>query len=51
MKRDSVSAYVHLRRDTPLPMYAPVRILDDPRSISIVTHILNGWSISERKDK
>ena len=30
MKRDSVSAYVHMRRDTPLPLYAPVRILDYP---------------------
>ena len=30
MKRDSVSAYVHLKRDTPLPLYASVIILDDP---------------------
>ena len=30
MKRDSVSAYVRMRRDTPL--YAPVHILDDPSS-------------------
>ena len=29
MKRDSVSAYVHMRHDTPLPVYAPVHILDD----------------------
>ena len=26
----SVSAYVHMRRDTPLPLYAPVHISDDP---------------------
>ena len=30
MKRDSVSAYVHMKRDTPLPLYASVNILDDP---------------------
>ena len=33
MKRDSVSAYVHLRHDTPLALYEPVHILDDPSSI------------------
>ena len=30
MKRDSVSAYVHIKRDTPLSLYAPVHILDVP---------------------
>ena len=30
MKRDSGSAYVHIRCDTPVPLYAPVHILDDP---------------------
>ena len=30
MKRDSVSAYVHMKRDTPLALYASVNILDDP---------------------
>ena len=29
MKRDSVSACVHMKRDTPLPLYASVNILDD----------------------
>ena len=51
MKRDSVSAYVHMRRDTPLPLYAPVQILDDPPSILLVTYILNGWPVSQPKDK
>ena len=50
MKRDSVSAYVHMRRHTPLPLHAPVHILDDP-SISLVTYILNGWPILQPKDK
>ena len=35
MKRDSVSAYVHMRRDTSLPLYAPVHILDNPRLIFV----------------
>ena len=50
MKRNSTSAYVHMRRDTPLPLYAPVHILDDP-SIPLVRYILNGWPISQPKDK
>ena len=29
MKRDSARAKVHMRRDTPLPMYASANILDD----------------------
>ena len=33
----NVSAYVHMRRDTPLPLYVPVHILDDPlHSLSYV---------------
>ena len=31
MKRDSVSAYVHIRCDTPLPLYVPVHILNQAR--------------------
>ena len=27
MKRDSVSAYVHMKHDTPLPLFASVNIL------------------------
>ena len=30
MKRNRVSAYVHMKRDTPLPMYVSVNILDEP---------------------
>ena len=39
MKRDSVSAYVHMRRDTPLPLYTPVHILDDPLHSPSYVHI------------
>ena len=31
MKRDNVSAYVYMKRDTSLPLYASVNILDDFR--------------------
>ena len=30
MKRNGASAYVHMKLDTPLPLYASVNILDDP---------------------
>ena len=30
MKSDSVSVYVHMKRDTPLSLYASLNILDDP---------------------
>ena len=29
-EKDRVITYVHMRRDTPLSLYAPVNILDDP---------------------
>ena len=41
MKRDIVSAYVHMKRDTSLLLYASVNILDDSPFISLVTYILN----------
>ena len=50
MKRESVSAYVHMRHDIPLPLYTPVHILYDP-SIPLVTYILYEWPISQPKDK
>ena len=41
-----------MRRDTPLPLYAPVHILDDlPPSIPLVAYILNGWPISQPKER
>ena len=30
MKRVTVTVYAHMRCDTPLSLYAPVYILDDP---------------------
>ena len=49
MKRDSVSTYVHMKRDTPLPLYASVNILDD--SLHSPSYVHNGWPISQPKDK
>ena len=34
-----------------LPLYAPVHILDDPSSIPPVAFVLNGWPISQPKNK
>ena len=50
MKRDGVRAYVQMKCDTPLPLYQSINTLDYP-SIPLVTHILNGWRISQPKDK
>ena len=50
MKRDSLSVYVHMKRDTLLPLYASGNILDAP-SIPLVTNILNGWPFFHPKDK
>ena len=47
----SVSVYVHMRRDTTLPLYAPVHILDESPSIPPVAYLLNGWPISQLKNK
>ena len=44
MKRDSVSAYEHMKRDTLSPFWMIP-------SIPLVTYILNGWPVSQPKDK
>ena len=36
---------------TPLPLYVPVHILDDPTFIPPVAYVLNGWPISQPKNK
>ena len=36
---------------TPLPLWAPVHILDDAPSIPPVAYLLNGWPISQPKNK
>ena len=52
MKRDSVSAYLHMRRDTPLPLYAAVDILDDPPPFSqLRTYLIDGLFLNQKRDK
>ena len=52
MKRDSVSAYVHMRRDTPLPLYAPVHILDNPPPFPYLrTYLIDGLFLSQKTNK
>ena len=53
MKKDTVSAYVYMRRDTPPSLYVPVHILDDPSSLFNlpVTYVLNVWPVSQPKNK
>ena len=56
MKGDSVSAYVHVRRDTPppLPLYAALRILDDPPSQSpqqLRTHLIDDPFLNQKTYK
>ena len=45
----SASAHVYMRRNIPFLLYAPVKILDEPPSISPVAYIPNGWPVSQPK--
>ena len=38
LKRDGLSAYVHMKRDAALPMYASVNILDGPLHFPSYVH-------------
>ena len=52
MKRDSVSAYVHMRHNTPLPLYATVHILDDPPPFpQMRTYLIDGIFHNLKTDK
>ena len=50
MKRDSESAYVHMRHDTPLPL---VRILNDspPPFSQLRTQLMRGLSLNLKTNK
>ena len=50
MKRDSVSAYVQMRRDKPLPLYAPVHILDD-RPLHSPSKYLMAYFLTKKANK
>ena len=48
----SISAYVHMRRDTPLPLYAPVHILDDLLPFPYFrTYLMDGLFLNQRSNK
>ena len=52
MKRDSVSAYVHMRCDTPLTLYASVHILDDhPLFPKLRIHLMDGLFCNQKTNK
>ena len=52
MKRDSVSAYVHMRRDTPLPLYAPVHIFNDPPPFpQLRTYLMDALFLNQKTNK
>ena len=45
----SVSALVHMRRDTSLPLYAPVYILDDPPPfLQLRTYLMDGLFLNQK---
>ena len=49
MKRDSVSAYVHMRREILPPLYAAARILDDrPSPDQLRTYLIDCPYLSEK---
>ena len=52
MKRDSVSAYVHMRCDTPLSLYAPVHILDDfPPFLQLRKYLMDSLFLKQKRNK
>ena len=52
MKRDSVSAYVHMKRNTPLPLYASANILDDPPPFPYLrTSLMDGLFLNQKTNK
>ena len=52
MKRDNVSAYVHMRRDTPLPLCAPEHIFDYPSSFpQLLKYLMDGLPLNQKTNK
>ena len=53
MKRDNVRAYVHMGRDTPLPLHAPVHILDDPSPSfpQLRKHLMDGLPLNHKTNE
>ena len=52
MKRDSVSAYVHMKHDTPPPLHASVNILDEPPPFpQLRTYLMDGLFFNQKTNK
>ena len=52
MKRDSVSVYVQIRRETSLPLYIPVHIFDDiPPFPLFRKYVMNGLFLNQKANK
>ena len=52
MKRDSVSAYAHMKCDTPLLLYAPGHILDEPPAFpQLCTYSIDGLFLNQETNK
>ena len=57
-KYSTLFAAIHLLRTyliadflTPFPLYTSVHMLDDPASIPPIAYVLNGWPMSQLKNK
>ena len=52
MKRDCVSAYVHMKLDTPLPLNTSVNILDDPPPFpELRANLMDGLFLNQNTNK
>ena len=50
MKRNSLSVYVDISRENPLPLYAAVRILGHPPHPPPAAYVLNSWPLFQSKN-
>ena len=49
---ESVSAHVHIRRDTPLPQYAPLQILDETNVLpQLRRYLMDGLFLNQKTNK
>ena len=52
MKIEGVSAYVHMKCDTPLPLYAPVHILHGPLLYpQFHMYLIDGLFLNQKTNK
>ena len=52
VKRDTISGYVHMKRDTPLPLCTSVNILDDPTPFpQLPKYLMNGLFLNQKANQ